>query len=430
MNDALRIMNQSDTELTLQAAVGHRDSFARIVARYQSLICSLAYSATGNLSRSEDMAQETFVAAWKGLKKLREPEKLRSWLCGIVRNIAAADARGAKHDPMRAARELNTAMNIPSSEAAQVNRVISNEEETILWSSLRQIPSSYREPLILFYREEQSIENVARQLGLSQEAVKQRLSRGRKLLRKEIETFVETALRKSGPGPNFTSIVLAGLPEASLTAAATGSVGKGVSLTKTGSFLVFLGGIAAPILGAVGGVMSMIGFVKDFHKRKQALQNTHSQKSVVSRSKENSSKNEVRALSDAHISKWSLYGMLMGAIFSNPFATLSVHAAKARDSVTLFAILAILVVTFPLARPHFFNTFREQKIRAIFVLESVYLVFLLAAIFLRWEAWKGYPAWQSPFQEAPLLIIVGFLLFAVFLIAWVRQKNKPRHADF
>ena len=53
-----------DAELAREARDGDRDAYGRIVARYQSLICSLAYCRTGSVSRSEDIAQETFVTAW------------------------------------------------------------------------------------------------------------------------------------------------------------------------------------------------------------------------------------------------------------------------------------------------------------------------------------------------------------------------------
>ena len=53
-------LEQNDAELVAESLDGSRDAFRRIVERYQTLICSLAYSATGNVSRSEDMAQETF----------------------------------------------------------------------------------------------------------------------------------------------------------------------------------------------------------------------------------------------------------------------------------------------------------------------------------------------------------------------------------
>src|SRR5262247_1234954 len=83
----------SDEQLWQLSCEGDREAFTRIVERYQSLICSLAYSACGALGTSEDMAQETFITAWHRLKDLREPAKLRNWLCGIVRNIAANAVR-------------------------------------------------------------------------------------------------------------------------------------------------------------------------------------------------------------------------------------------------------------------------------------------------------------------------------------------------
>ena len=57
----------NDAELVAGTLAGNRDAFSQIVSRYQSLICSLTYSATGNLGQSEDLAQETFVTAWKHL---------------------------------------------------------------------------------------------------------------------------------------------------------------------------------------------------------------------------------------------------------------------------------------------------------------------------------------------------------------------------
>src|SRR6476620_5142432 len=83
----------SDEQLWQLACDGDREAFGRIVERYQTLVCSIAYSACGVLGTSEDMAQETFITAWHRLKDLREPGKLRQWLCGIVRNIAASTVR-------------------------------------------------------------------------------------------------------------------------------------------------------------------------------------------------------------------------------------------------------------------------------------------------------------------------------------------------
>src|SRR5437899_10936267 len=98
-----------DAELVAASLAGDRDAFSRIVERYQSLVCSLAYSATGSLSQSEDLAQETFVTAWKILPQLREPSKLRPWLCGIARNLIGKMRRREGREPTHTAEMLEMA---------------------------------------------------------------------------------------------------------------------------------------------------------------------------------------------------------------------------------------------------------------------------------------------------------------------------------
>ena len=212
MTQAVKTANSSDSELVTQSLAGNRDAFGWIVARYQSLLCSVAYSATGSLSQSEDLAQETFVAAWKQLADLREPERLRSWLCRIARNLTYDSMRRQGREPIHKAVSLEEIQESPAPELLPSDYTISREEEAILWRSIERIPESYREPLVLYYREHQSVENVAAALDLTEDAVKQRLSRGRKLLREQVLAFVEGALARTGPGKAFTIGVLAALP--------------------------------------------------------------------------------------------------------------------------------------------------------------------------------------------------------------------------
>ncbi|HEX3627064.1 MAG TPA: RNA polymerase sigma factor [Verrucomicrobiae bacterium] len=239
-----------DAELVARTLAGDRDAFNRIVSRYQILICSLAYSRIGHLGHSEDVAQETFITAWKRLRLLRQPEKLRAWLCGIVHNRAKQCLRNEGRLPLRDAEPLETAADLPTREALPSEVTISHEEQAILWRSLEKIPDLYREPLILFYREHRSIEHVAAELELSEDAVKQRLSRGRKLLQEGIEEFVEKTLRRTAPTPAFSNTVLAALPltGGSATAAGVGAAGKGTLAAKTA-----LGAFLLPFVGVFTG---------------------------------------------------------------------------------------------------------------------------------------------------------------------------------
>ena len=248
----MSVAANNDEELVGASLSGDRDAFGRIVARYQSLVCSLAYSATGSLSQSEDLAQETFVTAWKQLAGLREPKKLRAWLCGIARNLINNSLRLQDHEPSHHAGSLEEIAGSHSPEPLPIEQTISNEEQAILWRSLQRIPEIYREPLVLFYREHQSVESVAEKLELTEDSVKQRLSRGRKLLHEQVLAFVEGALEKTSPGKNFTMAVIAALPLATASAKAAtigaalakgGAAAKGVMTVGTiGSIFAMLGG--------------------------------------------------------------------------------------------------------------------------------------------------------------------------------------------
>jgi len=255
----MSVAANNDAELVGASLSGDRDAFGQIVARYQSLVCSLAYSATGSLSQSEDLAQETFVTAWRQLRDLREPEKLRSWLCRIARNLAYDAVRRQGREPSHQAETLEEISESHSPEPLPGEQTISNEEKKILWRSLEKIPEIYREPLVLFYRENQSIETVAQNLELSEDAVKQRLSRGRKLLHEEVLAFIEGALARTNPGQAFTLGVLAALPitlAASARAATVAAAAKGgAAATGTSFASVVLGILSGPALGFLFGFL-------------------------------------------------------------------------------------------------------------------------------------------------------------------------------
>ena len=260
-SEAMQTAGFNDAELVAESLAGNRDAFRRIVERYQTLISSLAYCATGNVSQSEDLAQETFVSAWKQLADLREPAKLRPWLCSITRFLISKEFRRQGREPAHAAESLEAVDEWVSPEPLPSDQVIGDEEKAILWRSLERIPEIYREPLVLFYREHQSIEAVAQDLELSEDAVKQRLSRGRKLLQEQFLAFVAGALKQTSPGKTFTLGVLAALPLLATTAkAATAGVtaAKGGAIAKTTGLGAFFQAILKAVSGFLGALSPIL----------------------------------------------------------------------------------------------------------------------------------------------------------------------------
>lgn len=244
-------LDWNDTELVLASLGGDRNAFCAIVTRYQNLLCALAYSAVGDLKHSEDIAQETFIEAWKKLDTLRDPEKLKSWLCGILRFKASHFRRQEAKQPVANANELDKHEDEESIQGKIEDDIISAQEQALLWQALEKMPDTYREPLVLFYREQCSIEHVAKQLDLTEDTVKQRLSRGRKLLQQAMVNFVEDTLARSKQGTAFTLSVLVAIND---IAPAVKLAGFSAGVAKASS--IFKWGAMAAAMAAFAGIIS------------------------------------------------------------------------------------------------------------------------------------------------------------------------------
>src|SRR5436190_16607720 len=255
MNSFPMMETSGDVELLELCLRGNRETYGHLVARYQSLVCSLAYSACGELARSEDLAQETFVMAWRHLGELRDRAKFKSWLCSIARNLVNNSLRRDRRDATRSAESLESVPEAVSAMPTPCDQAISREEESILWRALSEIPETYREPLVLFYREQQSVEQVATALELSDDAVKQRLSRGRALLKEQVAAFVETTLRNTRPGKAFTFAVVvavaAVVPQATAAGLAAGAA-KGSAAIKSAAAVGLSSAVLGPLIGILG----------------------------------------------------------------------------------------------------------------------------------------------------------------------------------
>lgn len=238
----------SDSDLWARVRGGDSAAFEALVRRHQSLVCSVAYSCCGDLALSEDVAQETFWAAWRDRASLTQPERLRAWLCGIARNLGNnARRRDARAPQAVADTEL------PSPAPGPADEAVSREEEAVVWQALEQVAQTYREPLILYYREHHSVAEVAAALDLSEDAVKQRLARGREMLRDQVAYVVEGALRRSRPGRTFTTTVMAGLAGVLSSGCKDALAGAGAQAAGAAFKTVGAGAVLGPLIGLAGG---------------------------------------------------------------------------------------------------------------------------------------------------------------------------------
>ncbi len=109
----------------------------------------------------------------------------------------------------------------------------------------------------MFYRENQSVKSVAESLEISEDAVKQRLSRGRVMLKDQVSSFVENTLLKSKPSDTFAIAVIAALPALTPQIAASTialAAAKGSTAFKSAVSFLFIGSVSSVPLGYIGGV--------------------------------------------------------------------------------------------------------------------------------------------------------------------------------
>src|SRR5580704_16558581 len=179
---------ETDGELVEASRRGEFDAFGHLVARYQNVVCAVGYSSTGDRVLGEDVAQETFIAAWRQLDRVRDVMRLGPWLCGIARNIGHKTKKRTRRE------RLGEPDDQVSATPSAFDELARGDTERIVRDALARVPESYRVVLVLFYCEDQSIRDVARTLDLSEEAAMQRLSRGRRYRADSVRALGERAL--------------------------------------------------------------------------------------------------------------------------------------------------------------------------------------------------------------------------------------------
>lgn len=239
------------------AASGDRDAYGRIVAACQNTVTAVALAITRDVPASEDIAQDAFIAAWQHLRRLHNPASFLPWLRQITRNLARDHLRAHRHRPLDGeTAELAIAFAADPS-PTPVQQIIDDEREHAAAELISALPEDSRETLLLYYREGQSSRQVAALLGLSDAAVRKRLSRARQDLREDLlQRFGEFA-RSSAPGAAFTAVIATALTVASPPAAAAGilTVGAAVGAKTFGKILLgAAGSIGLAMVAAFAGI--------------------------------------------------------------------------------------------------------------------------------------------------------------------------------
>ena len=177
---------KEDTALAIRAQKGDRDAYGHLVERFQTRIYSFCYQFFRDRDIATEMTQETFLRAFRYIKKYDPSKKFSTWVYSIAKNICIDEKR--KMDRSRTVPiEDVSPSSFQSSHQGQHLKDPSQislqlEDRMLLESAIAQLPDKYKAAIILCYFQELPYQEIADILGLSLNLVKVRIFRAKKQL--------------------------------------------------------------------------------------------------------------------------------------------------------------------------------------------------------------------------------------------------------
>jgi RNA polymerase sigma-70 factor (ECF subfamily) len=189
------------TDLLLGAQAGSPAAFGELVRRYRGLVFAVCFQQTGNFADSEELTQEVFLAAHRGLASLREPDKLTAWLQGIARNLSKMHKRRPRMELVAEPEPELAAGVAPSA-------IRSLEIQNLLQRALLGVTERSREVLALHYLGRYSYQEIGGLCNLPLRTVRSRLHEGRAQLKTRLLGMVADLCRCSADREHTVRCVL------------------------------------------------------------------------------------------------------------------------------------------------------------------------------------------------------------------------------
>jgi len=182
--------DQADVEKVL---AGDISAFEGIVRRWQGPLVNLAYRFCRDRGRSEEMAQEAFLRAYRTLGQWRKDATFSTWLFALAANLYRSELRRIPAKTV----SLDDVAGVRDCRASDVG-VEDEDRRRSVRKAVLALPPKYRDTLILFYFHDMDVTAVARSLSLPEGTVKARLFRGREILRSKLQRqFVVPSLKEA-----------------------------------------------------------------------------------------------------------------------------------------------------------------------------------------------------------------------------------------
>ena len=183
------LMNSS-ADLVARACQGDQEAFRLIFERYSRPLISFIYDQVSNRELAEELTQETFVRAYRGLHTLRTETKLSTWLFGIAKNVARESLRARQRTDQHVDLDDKLVLNLSDRGPVPVKQLLNKELNEVIQNSLALLDEDKRLVFTLKVFQQCSYEEIAEITGFSIPKLKTDLHRARTEMRRRVGSYV------------------------------------------------------------------------------------------------------------------------------------------------------------------------------------------------------------------------------------------------
>lgn len=179
-----------DRELIRNARNGDKEAFTEIVQRYHRSIYNLAYRMTGDREDAMDITQEAFFRVYRALPSFQTDRPFLPWAYRITWNLCADRGRKIGRTPPESSLdddESMTRVRLAGPGPGPAEEYENKELGQVLDNAISQLGDGYRELVIMFHVDDLTIREISEVTGMKETVIKNRLYRGRQMLRKILE---------------------------------------------------------------------------------------------------------------------------------------------------------------------------------------------------------------------------------------------------
>ncbi len=192
----MTINGDSDEEIINRILKGDQSVFALLVERYQNYVFTLILRFTDNREDAEELAQDVFVKAYRSLADFRGDSKFSTWLFTIARTTCLSFLRKKKLDTLSLDNE-RMGLQVESRESSfHANQVEQKSRHAMLNQAISMLSADDAQVLNLFYKGDQTLEEIGKIMRMEPNTVKVKLHRARQRLKDKMEKYFSHEVRE------------------------------------------------------------------------------------------------------------------------------------------------------------------------------------------------------------------------------------------